>query len=247
MFKKTNMKQYSFIANTPLKFHKFFWFVSLPLSFINEIRYFWDEFSGLYEWNFLYLYDYIFYVVDIVLIVCCFVGFCKWAPYGWYCMMAHLSLFCLDNFIGFALYVVIAKDMYPAIGRLLGTLLTAIPIAIYYWKRRPLFFRNKAAQPGAEHAAPVYIEPDPVGGCDASSVDTVDTTDPASEASDDMSECPAPAKEPTIAEVQEEASALEASPSQMKKSKIRYCRKCGSKLPPDSEYCNKCGTKIIKE
>ena len=28
---------------------------------------------------------------------------------------------------------------------------------------------------------------------------------------------------------------------------ILYCRKCGIKLPPDSQYCVNCGTKIVKE
>ena len=36
----------------------------------------------------------------------------------------------------------------------------------------------------------------------------------------------------------------QATPDVNTKDKVCFCRKCGSKLTPDSLFCNKCGTKI---
>lgn len=33
---------------------------------------------------------------------------------------------------------------------------------------------------------------------------------------------------------------------EVKRSKVQFCRKCGSKLPEDAIFCNKCGTKIAE-
>ena len=35
-------------------------------------------------------------------------------------------------------------------------------------------------------------------------------------------------------------------PNKNETASFFYCRKCGTKLPSDSQFCNKCGTKVVK-
>lgn len=126
---------------TPLNFHAFYRYFSLPVGFLVIVV----KIFGLTQ---MYPYggwgadiDMAVYFIDLILIVVCFWGFAKWNSAGWYGVMSRLWLAVGYNvFLVFLYAYYVPKAIGTAIGTLLGSLLYAIPIGIYYKKRKPLFF-----------------------------------------------------------------------------------------------------------
>lgn len=145
------MEQYYSKTGTPLKFHKFFWYVLLPLNFISTAITFYQEFSVMTEFSWLYAVDGVFFTLALLLMMACFIGFFGWKPYAWYSVMAFLGLLVVSGIGTVAVYAAYDPDQLPfAGGQLLAAILEAALIGKYYRKRRPLFFSG--AQPAA--AAP---------------------------------------------------------------------------------------------
>ncbi len=138
------MKQYYKKQDTPLIFHNFLRFIILPIliylfiSFL--VRNF--PFPPYFDWFSKSLYFY--YIIVSALLLLCFIGFFTWKAYAYYSfwILLILSWFKL-------LYVhIVIEITYPdAFGNhpgpymmdLIYFSLLAIPIAIYYFKRRFLF------------------------------------------------------------------------------------------------------------
>ena len=53
-------------------------------------------------------------------------------------------------------------------------------------------------------------------------------------------------KHPNVVEQPEPALHSKETPPEDKAPAYFYCRKCGTKLPSDSQFCNKCGTEVVK-
>ncbi|MEL7658911.1 MAG: zinc-ribbon domain-containing protein [Bacillota bacterium] len=139
------MEQYYIKEETPLKFHKFFWYVSLPLGFLVLIGSMISEIREIVFFSWLYAIDIGYYVIALTLMLVCFIGFFEWKSYAWYGVMIYLSVIVLYNLIGVIIYAVYLPDeIGTAIGQLLGILIYAILVGIYYKKRRPLFFTGMA-------------------------------------------------------------------------------------------------------
>lgn len=130
----------------PLKFHAFNRWISLPLGFLITA-------GKIIELKQIYPYggwgadiDMAVCTIDLILIVVCLWGFAKWNSAGWYGIMGRLWL----N-VGYSVFIVILYActvpylIDTAIGSLIGMLLYAIPVGIYYKKRKPLFFPNMTA------------------------------------------------------------------------------------------------------
>lgn len=142
------MEQYYLKSQTPLKFHKFFWYVLLPLNFISTAITFYQEFSVMTEFTWLYAVDGVFFTLALFLMMACFIGFFGWKSYAWYSVMAFLGLLVVSGIGTVAVYAAYDPDQLPfAAGQLLAAILEAALIGKYYRKRRPLFFSG--AQPAA--------------------------------------------------------------------------------------------------
>lgn len=148
------MKQYSNKEGTPLAFHKFIWYFSLPVSFLTSISRMISDISEMPFFNWLYAVDFAYYIIALTLMLVCFVGFFGWKSYAWYGIITYL---CFNA--SYSLYAVIIYAAYipdalaRAVGQLLGALVYATLVGIYYKKRRPLFFINTSEVNTGEHSA----------------------------------------------------------------------------------------------
>ena len=146
------MKKYYSRTETPLIFHKIFWYALLPLGFFGGIYNMVKEIQQMPFYNWLYGVDICFYLVTISLALVCFIGFFKWKPYAWYCLIIRLS-FTLFNYILAAVITTIydPDKMAFSIGQVFGILIFTVLIGIYYIKRRPLFFQNAQNEVGTPY------------------------------------------------------------------------------------------------
>lgn len=140
------MRTYTSIADTPLRFHKFIWYVWQPFSLLIAIYNAWEAIAGFLEYpllsaNFsavilfaiLSLAELAFVLAPILI----FVGFFKWKAYAWYILM-FLSV---SNAVSQPLLILgnlSTEDVPSLLGRVMGVAIDVI-IALYYWKRRALF------------------------------------------------------------------------------------------------------------
>ncbi|MPM62855.1 hypothetical protein SDC9_109733 [bioreactor metagenome] len=136
------MKQYHHKEEAPLAFHKFFWYISLPIGFLVSISKMISEISQIIIFNWLYAIDIGYYIIALTLMLMCFIGFFGWKSYAWYGVMTYLSI----NVVYYLFAVIVYAKYIPdqigiGIGQLLGILIYAILVGIYYKKRRPLFFK----------------------------------------------------------------------------------------------------------
>lgn len=125
---------------TPLLFHKFFWYISLPLSFIGGAFQLFVSIKSL-TFSMLYLPDVVSSLIGMVLVVLCFVGFFGWKAYAWYSVIILLSLNILFSLITVILSALVTPQQLGT--QLIGfvvALIYGILVGIYYIKRRELFF-----------------------------------------------------------------------------------------------------------
>jgi len=150
------MKRYYHKEGTPLAFHKFLWYFSLPIGFLLSIGKMASEISKMTSFNWIYAVDIGYFIMAITLMLMCFIGFFSWKSYAWYGLMTYLYAS-----VAYVLYAVIIYAYYTpdqigtAIGQLLGMLIYAILVGIYYKKRRPLFFPVMVGTPDNPQSAVV--------------------------------------------------------------------------------------------
>ena len=147
------MRKYYDRSATPLTFHKFFWWVILPVNFIfgvvEYVRFVlnigWIFSHGLFGMVYI-----VYLIVVFELSVACFVGFFQWRSYAWYCVVIYLPAYFLFNLYVVSLSVIFLRfESAAVVGLFIGTLIYSILAEIYYIKRRPLFFQET----GNIHAA----------------------------------------------------------------------------------------------
>ena len=139
------MKLYYDRKTTPLKFHKFFWFVMIPVLFLFDLQ---ELISVLSKGDvFSYPRNIIFFrdIAIVLLELTCFIGFFRWSKYAWFSI---IPFFCVEYcyniyFLFFGMIYYPQEDNGYFIENLIIISLFAIPIILYYLKRRPLFFINR--------------------------------------------------------------------------------------------------------
>ncbi len=137
------MKRYYSKYDAPLAFHKFFWYVSLPIGFLLVAARMIYKFSEIETFNWLYAVDIGYCIITLTLRFVCFVGFFRWKSYAWYSVIIYLCFEVLNSiftFIDYALYT--SDQIGTAVGQLLSFLIYSVLVSIYYVKRKPLFFAN---------------------------------------------------------------------------------------------------------
>lgn len=149
------MQQYFTIEGTPLKYHKFFHYFSLPFTFFGNIVGLVMTAMEMGTFNWGYTIDFTYCFLIIVLTSLCFIGFFKWKPYAWYGVMLMQGL----TLLYFLLLVFLAAfysygQLSDFIVCLIGSTIIDALICIYYYKRKPLFF-----QPEQPAQQPVFTAP----------------------------------------------------------------------------------------
>lgn len=140
------MKQYHFCKDTPLKFHKFNWYVRLPLEFFGMIGLLFYVISEGYS-----LVLPLYCIVSCVLCFICVAGFTHWKYYGYISMMA--LLICDGIMLPYVSLYFTNNERIKACLVLLAVVCWSIPVAVYYYKRRPLFYEGSPEQEGGLDAA----------------------------------------------------------------------------------------------
>lgn len=147
-------------------FHKFVWYVWMPISFLVSlyaacvgIGSYYDTFGGYMDSFQVALIGIIYVVFEIIFVAApafVFIGFFKQRKYAWYILVIES----VSNIVTSPILLILNASAYEAstvVGRVLGIMLD-IAIVIYYWKHRRLFRVGKIANAG-EAAAPVNDEP----------------------------------------------------------------------------------------
>lgn len=150
------MKYYS-IEHTPLKWHTFYRYVSMPLGAITGIIALVTNIAAMD--NAAYLIDIFFNLVQTVCCAAAFVGCFKWKPYAWYAIMINLVAI-----VVYAVVVVIITAIYGgnvaySMGTVLGSGISCTLIGIYYNKRKPLFFGTPAPVDAPAYGLPNRVDP----------------------------------------------------------------------------------------
>lgn len=132
--------KYQTLAETPIKYHRFIWYVFLPIRFLAAmwaVVYVLANIQNYYVWQSAILVT--FDVVEIVLLITAFIGFFKWSRIAYYAMIAYcvsdicISVFALMN------NLVLGCSVMRSIGALCGSATIAIINIVYYKNRKALF------------------------------------------------------------------------------------------------------------
>ena len=133
--------EYHSRLDAPLAYHNFNRYFAVPAGAVLTIVRFALELNGLLILHWVYIVEFVYYIAAIGLLIAAFVGFLRWRLYGYRCFFINLGLS-----LSYDLYVMIAFAAYglttestSVISQLVVLIVYAVPVSIYYRKRRPLF------------------------------------------------------------------------------------------------------------
>lgn len=135
------IKEYHSRLETPLAFHNFNRYFAIPVGIITLIIRFYNEFTNITDYNWLYIVDFIYYTLLFALTITAFVGFLKWQLYGYKSFFSYLLLqlsYYLYSIIVYIAYGLLS-EISTILGSLVGVLIYIVPVRIYYKKRKLLF------------------------------------------------------------------------------------------------------------
>ena len=147
-----NLEQYHSRENTPLKFHTFIRYIALPLGMLLDFASL-VKILSFYDGSNVLIFDLLFSLSHLALLIATFVGFFSWKPYSWYTLMSAYGLALFYRLYAIILYVSYDQEVGTLVGQLIGTIVWAVIIGIYYYKRKPLFVPQQEA-PSAPSQTP---------------------------------------------------------------------------------------------
>ena len=136
------MKEYTNISTTPLKFHKFYWKIWMPVQIVLGGWNFGIITADLSAADLLTRIDAAHFIISGVLFAAAMGGFFRWKRSALICVFVQMA----ENII----YVVAMYMLTPptaagpdfALSAVIGTLIRCIPVSIYYYNRRKLFVKG---------------------------------------------------------------------------------------------------------
>ena len=137
------MTFYYSYESAPLKFHKAFYKVISPILIaIQAILLFatighLTDHDGYYDSGML-IVNLFLYAFAIILLSLITYGFANKKEYAWYMVYGYLCL----NFFSNILSASSSAGDGKMIGQIIGTAILSFPIAIYYYKRKPIFITS---------------------------------------------------------------------------------------------------------
>ncbi len=122
---------------TPLKFHKFYHWIMTPVNILYTLYIIWTMFAENTISPLLLAYD-------LLLIVSCvltFVGCFNFRKYAWWAIMGGFALELFYDIYVIAFYAIqLPEYVLVALNMQGWRFIIIIFLAVYYWKRKPLFF-----------------------------------------------------------------------------------------------------------
>lgn len=221
---------------TPLKYHKFLKYAGLPLScFVTVLRLFSTVLQNDTMQNDLYTVDVLALFVSVIVLGVTLYGFYTWKPCGFYGVLANQGIGVLYSIYAVVVYSALAPDMViSGVGDLLGKSTVAVLVAVYYCKRRPLFFPEMQEA----YMAKMFAEPAAVPVVSAEDRSQGDPTrcrvcgEKLNMGRDACMKCGT-------------AIPGRAVPQDPGVQKTGCCRKCGHPLTADSNFCRHCGDRVL--
>lgn len=139
--------KYHSVETTPLKFHTFYRFVSMPFGCIAGTI---AAFNNIAEMtNVFYLIDIFFCALQAVCCATAFVGCFKWKSYAWYAIIINLVGGVVYQILVLIIHLIFTPEFLSYdVGTLFGTGIVSVLVFIYYNNRKALFFSS--ATPTAE-------------------------------------------------------------------------------------------------
>lgn len=137
------MKKYNNRETAPLAYHSLFLYIGLPFSIITNALAAYNNLTFLSYGTELFIYSLLDFIFTFVLtILCCvtFWGLRKWKAYSWYSIYALISTLSIYSMLIIFLYAGIGITDFAEFVEPIGKIIFSIIIAIYYWKRKGLFF-----------------------------------------------------------------------------------------------------------
>ncbi len=136
------MKTYTDIRTTPLKFHKFYWKIWMPIQVILGGWNFGNLSANMQSLDVFSRVDMAHFLLSGVLFAMAMGGFYRWKLSALVCVFAQMA----ENMIYvMAMYMATAAsggDTNFAVSAVIGTLIRCIPVGIYYYNRRKLFVKG---------------------------------------------------------------------------------------------------------
>ena len=228
------MKKYYLREQTPLAFHKFVWYFSLPAGVLLELYYLSNTIKTMPFFHWLFAVDICYYVISLLLRVITFIGFLSWQGYAWKNFMAMLALGGAYNVYAVIICGIYSpQDMASAFVSLLTWCIYASLAGLYYLKRKPLFFPGQIVADASFVAAGENAAPGNPAAGTVLDVDAAGNKLPA----DAGQEAAATSSGALATDVGHTVTGGILPP-------VQYCRRCGYKLLEGSTFCSRCGAKI---
>jgi hypothetical protein len=140
------MMKFTSKNDTPLLFHKFLWFVALPLGAFGHILVGINEIRDVPYLEAYYLLLVVLMAVSSMLNIVIFIGFFNWSPYAWYCIMTRCAVGIADCLVILVLSLLhLNFESMLLIVERVGSILLTCFVVYYYWSRKPLFFHREQA------------------------------------------------------------------------------------------------------
>ena len=138
------MKKYYDPENTPLKFHDFVVYISVPLAIISNLIITLSTISNITAWSNAYVLAIGINLLDVAFSIVMFIGLLKWKAYGWVTVMIYAGIIGYNALSDTLKYWSISPE---AVGAAIPKLIYMILLAIDYAKRRALYFKGSRKQP----------------------------------------------------------------------------------------------------
>lgn len=138
------MNEYTDIRTAPLKFHKFYWKIWIPVQIILGGVTFGTITANFSIPDLYTAVDAVYYLLSGVLFAAAFGGFFRWKRSALISVFAQMAANIIYVFIVFYLSVTDMPGITTnlAISSVIGTLIRCFFVGIYYYKRRALFVKG---------------------------------------------------------------------------------------------------------
>lgn len=157
-------EKYYFAHETPLRFHKFFCYVSLPLGILLTMKSAFDIFSAEdFPANSFYFIDLAYAISSLTLMCICFAGLRKLKSYAWYALMINYLVGVLYLFTVVIIHIIFSPFFLDSsLASLMIYIYVAAIICLYYYKRKALFLSpnriNNLGSPSYSENSPQISE-----------------------------------------------------------------------------------------
>ena len=137
------MKEYTNITTTPLKFHKFFWRIWLPVQVILGSVNFATTVAEMSTFDKFHMIDIGYYTLSVFLFGAAFGGFFRWKKSALVAVFAQMALNLVYVMVLYVLFSNRMPDsMSLAKANVAGTVIRCVIVGVYYFNRRKLFVKG---------------------------------------------------------------------------------------------------------